>query len=88
MYKKEIHSVKNGFSNVVDSWWLLVSKVYSIRVILGRRLSPQKYKVLTAFTVNINFNVHSLCVGYINKIFLCSQHIYRTPLYGFVLISH
>jgi len=34
---------------------VVVSKVYSIPVILGSRLSPQNYKVLTAFTVNINF---------------------------------
>jgi len=57
------------------------SKIYSIPVILGSRLSPQKYKVLTAFTFNINFNVHSLCGGYINKIFLCSQQIYTEHLY-------
>jgi len=76
-----MHMVKNGFSNVVDSWWWFVSKVYSIPVILGRRLSPQKHKVLRAFTININFNVHSLCGGYINKIFLCSQQIYTEHLY-------
>ena len=36
---------------------------------------------LAAFTVNINFNVHSLCGGYINKIFLCSQQICTEHLY-------
>ena len=60
---------------------MVVSKVYSIPVILGNRLSPQNYKVLTAFTVNINFYVHSLCGGYIYEIFLCSQQIYTEHLY-------
>jgi len=74
--------VKNGFSNMVDSWWLSVSKVYSMHFILGRRLGSQNYKVfLAAFTVNINFNVHSFCGGYINKIFLCSKQICTEHLY-------
>lgn len=81
--------VKNGFSNVVDAWWLVVSKVYSITVILGRRLSPQKYKVLTTFTVNISFNIHGFCGGYIKiNIFVFPTNTHTTPLYGFVLISH
>jgi hypothetical protein len=42
MCKKEMQMVKNGFSNMVDSWWLSVSKVYSMPFILGGRISSQK----------------------------------------------